>query len=153
MVKKLVQLYQIEVYDKEIQYLLIYSSFVQKVFHLSLVNMNQGDFIHGCKVARNASTISHLFFAVDSFFFFQATMRECNKIKECLSIYEKASGQLVNFQKSSISFSCNVNGHTKEKLCSFLHVSSTKDHGTYLGLPSLVGKNKKAIFSFIKDKA
>ena len=29
----------------------------------------------------------------------------------------------------------------------------TTDHGCYLGLPSLIGKNKKAIFSFVKDKA
>ena len=27
------------------------------------------------------------------------------------------------------------------------------DHGKYLGLPSLVGKNMKEMFSFIKDKA
>ena len=29
----------------------------------------------------------------------------------------------------------------------------TTDHGCYLGLPSLIGKNKKVIFSFVKDKA
>lgn len=26
------------------------------------------------------------------------------------------------------------------------------DHGVYLGLPSIVGKNKKELLSFVKDK-
>ena len=41
-------------------------------------------------------------------------------------------------------------GH-KDEICSFFQVSRTEDHGRYLGLPSLVGKNKKEVFSFIKD--
>ena len=105
-------------------------------------------FIHGCKVARSAPTVSHLFFADDIFFFFKATMGECNRIKECLEIYEKASRQFINFQKSSISFSRNVNEQIKEEICNFLHVTSTENHGSYLGFPSLVGKKKKGNIFF-----
>ena len=64
--------------------------------------------LHRGKVARSAPVISHLFFADDSFFFFRAIMEECERIMECFSIYEKASGQLINYQKTSISFSQNV---------------------------------------------
>ena len=64
-----------------------------------------------------------------------------------------ASGQLINFQKSSISFSSNTSKELEDEICSFFQVSRTEDHGKYLGLPSLVGKNKKEVFSFIKDKA
>ena len=108
--------------------------------------------IHGYKVARNAPIISHLFFADDSFLFFQADMRECSKVKGVLTTYEKASGQVINFQKSSVSFSQNVDEQRKVDICNFFEVAGTNNHGNYLGLPSLVGKNKKAIFSFIKDK-
>ena len=40
----------------------------------------------------------------------------------------------------------------QEKITDYLQVPITQNHGKYLGLPSLIGKNKKAIFSFIKDK-
>ena len=109
--------------------------------------------IHGYKMARTALSISHLFFADDSFLFFKATMQESGKIKECIKLYEKASRQFINLQKSSISFSNNTFEKQKEEICHLLQVSRTMDHGTYLGLPLLIGKNKKDVFSFIKDKA
>ena len=59
---------------------------------------------------------------------------------------------MINFQKSSISFSRNMPSDLKEAICSYLQVPMTENHGKYLGLPSIVGKNKKTIFSFIKDR-
>ena len=120
----------------------------------SLIKHYEGrGLLHGCKIARSAPVISHLFFADDSFFFFKANMEECERIKECFSIYEKASGQLINYQKSSISFSQNVEHQKRQQLCSYLQVNETVDHGKYLGLPSMIGRSKKTIFSFVKDKA
>ena len=51
----------------------------------------------------------------------------------------KASGQIVNYQKSSVSFSANTQVGDRDFVCSILNVSSTDDHGNYLGLPSIVG--------------
>ncbi|XP_073152775.1 uncharacterized protein [Henckelia pumila] len=104
-------------------------------------------------MARSAPSISHLFFADDSFLFFRATMEECNTVKECLRIYEVASGHKVNFDKSSISFSANVPSHMKNSICENLEVAYTTNHAHYLGLPSLIGRNKTEIFTFVKEKA
>ncbi|KAM7462241.1 hypothetical protein LguiA_030362 [Lonicera macranthoides] len=60
--------------------------------------------LHGCKIARSAPYISHLLFADDSILFFQASVNEALVVKECLTLYEKASGQMVNYSKSSILF-------------------------------------------------
>ena len=93
------------------------------------------------------------FFEDDSFLFFNATQQKCYKVNECLNIYERASGRIINFQKSFISFSRNTQDLMKEEICVFLNVNVTVDHGCYLGLPSIIGKNKKVIFSFVKHKA
>ena len=80
-----------------------------------LYNYTDKGLIHDCNVARNALVVSHLFFADDSFLFFKSNMQECGMIKKCLDAYERASGQVVNFQKSSIFFSWNK--HDKGYFC------------------------------------
>ncbi|KAH9726542.1 reverse transcriptase domain-containing protein [Citrus sinensis] len=64
----------------------------------------------------------------------------------------QASGQMVNFSKSSISFTLNVNEDVKEQFCHILEVNATANHGTYLGLPSFIGRNKKEVFSSIRGR-
>lgn len=52
--------------------------------------------IHGCKIANGAPIATHLFFADDCYLFFRATIQEAESIKECLILYERASGQQIN---------------------------------------------------------
>lgn len=92
------------------------------------------------------------FFIDDNFFFFHVGKEECDVLKNCLQVYEKASGQCINFEKSLISFNTNTSDECREEVCDILGVVSTTDHGLYLVLPSLVGRNKRKDFSFIKDK-
>ncbi|XP_073121019.1 uncharacterized protein [Henckelia pumila] len=66
---------------------------------------------------------------------------------------QRTSGQKVNFDKSSISSSANVSNELKNTLCEVLGVNYTTNHGKYLGLPSLIGRNKREVFDFIKEKA
>ncbi|KAK2636708.1 hypothetical protein Ddye_031500 [Dipteronia dyeriana] len=123
-----------------------------KGFSALLKNSEDRGLIHGCRIVRGAPIISHLFFADDSFLFFRDNLRESQCIKDCISLYEKASGQQINFQKSSISFSSNSSRLIINQICSLLDVQQTENHGKYLGLPSLIGRNKSQIFSFIKEK-
>ena len=102
--------------------------------------------IHGCKVARGAPTIAHLFFVDDCFIYFRANEYETRVVKQILGEYGIASGQRVNFTKSSISFSGNVDVGKKELICFLLGVGGTSDHGLYLGTPSFVGRSKKKVF-------
>lgn len=52
--------------------------------------------------------VSHLFFVDDSFLFFKATYNGALLIKNLLTVYAQASGQVVNFNKSLILFSANM---------------------------------------------
>lgn len=78
--------------------------------------------IHGCAVARGAPIISHLLFADDCYFFFKAIESEANVMKKILNRYEEISGQVVNFNKSSVVFSANTKEEDKEKVCEQLGV-------------------------------
>ncbi|XP_019154304.1 PREDICTED: uncharacterized protein LOC109150749 [Ipomoea nil] len=108
--------------------------------------------IHGCRVARGAPPISHLFFADDSLLFFKANVQEASEVKRCLSVYEDLSGQVVNYHKSSICYSRNTSNASKEVVEQVLGVGQAPNFGKYLGLPSFVRRNKKAAFAYIEDK-
>ncbi|XP_019170536.1 PREDICTED: uncharacterized protein LOC109166101 [Ipomoea nil] len=108
--------------------------------------------IHGCRVARGAPPISHLFFADDSLLFFRANMQEASEIKNCLLLYESLSGQKVNYHKSSICYSRNTGQYDKDMEAQILGVTQAPNFGKYLGLPSFVGRNKKAAFAYIEDR-
>ncbi|XP_019196311.1 PREDICTED: uncharacterized protein LOC109190291 [Ipomoea nil] len=108
--------------------------------------------IHGCKVARGAPPISHLFFADDSLLFFRANTQEAYEIRNCLLLYESFSGQKINYHKSSICYSRNTGQNDRDMVAQILGVNRAPSFGKYLGLPSFVGRNKKAVFAYIEDK-
>lgn len=56
--------------------------------------------IHGIKIARAAPQISHLLFADDSLLFSRANIQEAETILQVLQTYQRASGQVVNLEKS-----------------------------------------------------
>ncbi|KAM2891519.1 hypothetical protein COP2_009799 [Malus domestica] len=78
------------------------------------------DELQGIKVCRVAPSIQHLFFADDSFLFARGTISECQSIKQVLRAYELAFGQAVNFEKSCVSFSPNLNDYDKQLLADCL---------------------------------
>ena len=53
-------------------------------------------------VCRATLKVSRLFFDGDTLIFFKVTMRECEGILGNLHKYGEASGQCINFEKSSI---------------------------------------------------
>ncbi|XP_031120886.1 uncharacterized protein LOC116024124 [Ipomoea triloba] len=108
--------------------------------------------IHGCRVARGAPPISHLFFAHDSLLFFKANAQEVEAVKQCLDLYEGMSSQAVNYHKSSVCFSRNTPQDMRDVVAGVLGVPQSSNFGKYLGLPAFVGRNKRAAFSYIEDK-
>lgn len=78
--------------------------------------------LHGLRVARKAPAVSHLFFADDCLFFFRANSLEAGVIREVFREYGEASGQKVNFDKTSIVFTRNVEREDKEAVCEILGV-------------------------------
>ncbi|GAU14634.1 hypothetical protein TSUD_96980 [Trifolium subterraneum] len=108
--------------------------------------------LHGIKICRGAPAVSHLLFADDCFLFCRSNLSEIRKLMEILKIYEEASGQEINLSKSEVFFSRNISSAAQEDLSNLMGVKHVMGTGTYLGLPSMVGRSKKQTFAFIKDR-
>ena len=64
--------------------------------------------LSGISICRGCPMITHLFFADDSLLFCKASRQECQKLIEILELYEVASGQKINADKSLVFFSHNA---------------------------------------------
>ncbi|PNX92710.1 ribonuclease H [Trifolium pratense] len=108
--------------------------------------------IHGIKVARSAPQLSHLFFADDSLLFTRANSHEATKILSILQVYQQASGQVVNLDKSEASFSRNVQNEDKNMICNMMGAKAVEAQSRYLGFPIPFGRSKKVVFSVVMDR-
>lgn len=105
--------------------------------------------LHGCIIARGEPIISHLFFADDFCFFFRANGVKASVLNRILNIYEKISGQKINYNKSALTFSPSTNDSSKREVCERLRVRACQSPGKYLGIPMVVGRNKNTTLYFL----
>ncbi|XP_074290135.1 uncharacterized protein LOC141616876 [Silene latifolia] len=110
------------------------------------------EYLHVVRICPNAPPISHLLFADDSIFFMKATLEEARTVQSILNRYESASGQLVNLETTTISFSKGVPRQKRSNLATRLGIVEVEEQERYLGLPTVVGRSKKVITNILRDK-
>ena len=120
---------------------------------VSLLNHaeNQGK-ITGMRVARASPSVSHLLFADDSLFFCKAEPRECEEVMKVVGKYGKASGQCINFDKSSLFFGKRIAVNDRKQIKDTLGIHNDGEMGTYLGIPEDISGSKCKLFAFLKEK-
>lgn len=124
---------------------------VDELSHKLTIAEGEGQ-ITGCQVNSVAPSVIHLLFVDDGFLFFKASVQEAVTVKDILKRYELESVQAVDYQKSGIFFSANVRRDKQLEIMSILEVTKSIEGGKYLGLPSLIGRSKKAAFNFVKER-
>ncbi|XP_057249396.1 uncharacterized protein LOC130590838 [Beta vulgaris subsp. vulgaris] len=125
---------------------------VADAFSRMLLSAVQEKRIHGARASRGGQEISHLLFADDSLLFARANRQECLEIVDLLNKYEAASGQKINYDKSEVSFSKGVSTTQKEELMNLLKMRRVDRHEKYLGIPTVAGRSKKAVFGALLDR-
>ena len=67
-------------------------------------------------------------------------------------MYELASGQKINTDKSSIFFNPNTSQELKDEIINILGSMQDLNHEKCLDLPSIIRRSKKLVFEKIKEK-
>ncbi|XP_039686978.1 uncharacterized protein [Medicago truncatula] len=81
-----------------------------------------------------------------------ASVEKAQCIISVLNTYQEASGQIVNLDKSEVSYSRNVHNHEKEIICQRINIKTMNTYSRYLGLPVIFGRSKKEVFSFVQER-
>ena len=79
-------------------------------------------------------------------------MLDLQVIQSILTLYEQASSQKLNKDKTTIFFSEAVDEETKDLISNFLEVLEVKKYEKYLDLSTVVGRNKKMSLNYIKER-
>ncbi|XP_048633704.1 uncharacterized mitochondrial protein AtMg00310-like [Brassica napus] len=70
---------------------------------------------------------------------------------EVVRTYGKASGQCINFDKSSLLFGKRINAATRQEIKDTLGIHNDGGMGKYLGIPEDISDSKCKLFAFLKD--
>ena len=83
---------------------------------------------------------------------FPVLCEEFTQLENILETYEHASRQKLNKEKTSLFFSHKTSQDIQDNIKHCFGVDVIKQHETYLGLPSLVGRSKKNTFRALKGR-
>lgn len=108
--------------------------------------------LQGVRVVRGSPRINHLLFADDTMFFCHSSPSCSQTLRRILEEYEKASGQKINKDKSSRTFSTKTPQATRDSAKIILEIVKEGGVGKYLGLPEHFRRRKKDLFTGIVDK-
>ncbi|XP_050207437.1 uncharacterized protein LOC126656857 [Mercurialis annua] len=106
----------------------------------------------GIQLNSHCPSISHLFFADDSIIFTTASVSAATSILSILNRYALASGQQINYDKSSVFFGSNVSAQLSASILNTLHMTIMDTTKPYLGMPIIISSSKTASFAYLLSK-
>ena len=92
-----------------------------------------------------APPVSHLLFPDNGLLFFKANGMGGNEVNQVLDAYCQATGQCINYDKSSIFFSNGVPEAVRDEIKGLLNVPNETLNEKYLGMPYDIGASKTVL--------
>jgi hypothetical protein len=117
-----------------------------------VTNSNREGLLSRVLTSKRCPKINYLFFADDNLLFYMTIVARWSNLTAILKIYEKASGQKMNNNKTSIIFSKNVPYGEKEFILEFAGVLAIHKYEKYLGLLALVSWSRIKAFKSITER-
>lgn len=124
---------------------------IERLSHLIYKEVLKGAW-KGIKLSRRGPIASHLFFTEDMVFFAKATIKQIDVVMRCLNPFFVSLGRRVNFNKSSIFVSKNVDPTLANQLATMSNIPITDCFGKYLGVPSIHGRVKGSLYQDVIDR-
>ena len=101
----------------------------------------------GIKLVPRSTSIPFLSFADDTLILAKANYKKISTIKEILNEFAEKSGLNINFGKSSIQFSKNIENNEAHILAAQMNIPITRSLEKYLGIPIIIDKVNNVVFN------
>lgn len=98
-------------------------------------------------LSRRCPPLSHLFFYDDILWFAKTSVEHITLIKQYLDNFGAVSGQKVNYSKSQVLSSSNVEPWLQQSICEIAGMFVTNDIGKYLGVSIVHVRPHKHLFA------
>ena len=100
----------------------------------------------GFKLSSRAAKIPCLLFTDDGLLFCRTNLESCHELSSVMSNFYRNSGQLINFHKSSLTFSSNATFHDKQIVSSIFNIRIKPILASTLGIQFLRVDQKQKLF-------
>jgi len=106
----------------------------------------------GIKITPKVEKIPCLLFVDDSLLFCKTNLESCCHLNKLLSNFCQSSGYLINFHKSSLTFSKNATAHDRQIVSSVFNITHQDSLSKYLGCPVFKGRPNATVFIDLVNK-
>ncbi|XP_026384998.1 uncharacterized protein LOC113280606 [Papaver somniferum] len=118
-----------------------------------LAYYEDNDTLTGMNISCSAPKINHLLFADDCILFCKSNQAHTSKLLQVINHFSSCSGQIINFNKSALFFSSNMEPTDIQDVSGFLQIRELNiKEEKCLVLPFFVGRNKRIPFFILVDK-